>query len=475
MNSGSDPPAGGLVTALHAALRAHARQQEGAWFGLAQFLPTLRHQAGEEWGEVVLQALTRLRHEHPQEAELLYLRYWKNRTAESLATEWNVALSTLYHRQRKAIRTLARYLWQMEQEEQSRLQRELAYKTRHLPPPTYTRLFGVHRLLQKLETWLQDPNGPRVVSIEGLGGLGKTTLAHALVQRTLFHWNDVAWISAHAHPATWEEQARPLEAEDLLDRLAWQMAWRDFALLPPNQKALECRVRLAQRRYLVVWDDVLPSIAHHLQSALPPGPTGTRFVMTSRYRLPIEGRHVHLQELSRKDALALLRYEAGQRGLPPLSSEVLETLYQHFGGHPLALKLAVAYLEFLPLKQTLRCLWKMTVDKTLSPLAHVYQPLLQRLPPYARQVLEMFPAFAPAGVTYEELLAFSQLPPTRLDEALFWLVYTGLVLFDPRTPPRYTIHRLTYGYLTQEADVSSNPNNAPGSVFGPTHSSSVAR
>ncbi len=443
---------GGLVAALHDALKAHAYRKTGAWYGLIRFLPSLAQMHHGELSTPIAQALDHLREESPQEAELLRLRYWKAVTAVNLAARWNVAVSTLYTWQRRAIRMLARHLWDLELEARTRHQHTLARRLRHLPPPTYTRLFGLEGPLQRLREWLLAEDGPRVVFIEGLGGLGKTTLAHAFVQRHLHAWEDVAWLCAYAHQPTWEAVNTPLNADALIARLAWQLEWDDLDLLPPRRRLVEMRVRLARKPYLVVWDDLLPVTIGQILPLLPSPPAATRFLITSRYRYPNGGAHLVMQELAREDALALLRHEIRQRGLPEVADEVLEAVYERLGGHPLALKLAAAHLAFLPAAQLLNRVHQVRVmprDVEADLFDFIYRPLVENLPRHARLVLEVMPYFAPTGATYQDLRELTRLPDGRLDDALYRLVALGLLDFDPRPPHRYSIHRLTYVYLAQ--------------------------
>ncbi len=446
---------GGLVTALHVVLRA--RKKKSAWYALSRFLPTLSQNTQGNLHLALDRALERMQGETPREAELLRQRYWRGTPVKDLAARWNIADSTVYAWQRRAIHLLARALWHLEQEEKARAQRALAFKMRHLPPATYTRLFGVNAWLKRLEHWLLSPDGPRIVFLEGLGGLGKTTLAHAFVHRHLHRWDDVAWLSAYAHHPTWEEVQQPLNAHALIERLAWQMGWSQAAQRPPPQRLIDLRIQLAQGAYLVVWDDLLPETILQLISLLPPPSSQTRFLITTRYRLPHPiGAHLPLKELKRKPALALLRHEAQQRGLPPLSARLLATIYERLGGNPLALKLAVAHLAFFPADKVCEHLQELPrlVDEEL--FAHIYRPLVEQLPDHAFTVLQAMPYFAPQGATYQDLQDATQLPHTVLDDALYRLVYMGLLDFDPRPPPRYVVHRLTYVYLAQTLTVGKN-------------------
>ena len=452
MTTGAEPLPGGLVSALRAALRAHARRQPTAWHNLARFLPHVAQSSQGEWDAAIGQALERLHAEAPALAELLRARFWEGLTVQALAYRQHLAPSTLYARQRQAILALARHLWALEQRQRRHAQAALAHKTRHLPPATYTQLFGLDAALAQLQHWLLDPAGPAWVLIEGLGGLGKTTLAHAFAHRHLSHWDDLAWVDAHAHRRTWESTAQPLEPQALVERLAWQLAGADLAAQPPPRRQERLRALLAQGRYLIVLDDLLPDAIHSLLNLLPPPPAQTRLLITTRYRYPASGAHLPMRELSRADSLALLRAEMRQRGLPPLPAADLGRLYATIGGNPLALKLTVGHLTFLPLERVLDHLPHLAAGPGEDLFAYIYEPLVRHLPAHARQVLEAMPFFAPQGATYAELQALTGLPHERLDDALYRLMYHALLDLDPRPPARYFIHRLTYVYLTRQHD-----------------------
>ena len=126
----------------------------------------------------------------------------------------------------------------------------------------------------------------------------------------------------------------------------------------------------------------------------------------------------------------------------------MNRLYDTIGGNPLALKLAIGLLTFLPLERALACLHQPAAGPGEELFTYIYAPLVARLPDHTRQVLEAMTFFAPQGATYEELRRFTGLSPQRLDEALYQLIFHALLDMDTKPPQRYFIHRLTYVYLT---------------------------
>jgi len=67
-----------------------------------------------------------------------------------------------------------------------------------LPLPDATRLVEVSAALKQLSELFSDPAGPVMVSLEGIGGIGKTALARAFVTQpdVTTDWTAILWISA---------------------------------------------------------------------------------------------------------------------------------------------------------------------------------------------------------------------------------------------------------------------------------------
>ncbi len=465
-----------FVKAVHTALKRVRREGELGHHPLARLavVAERRHQAG--WPEtdlgraaalrdVLEAARTRLAETDPDSASLLERRFWRGETVARLAHEDHVAESTLYARQEQAILKLAHVLWAMEQTAQREAEERRRRLARNIPSPTYTRLFGFDQFFADLRDLLTDPEGPNLISIEGLGGLGKTALAHRLATWAAEQAAvaDVAWITAQRHRfATWHGLSVPdktqpaLTFESLLDELAVQLEREDLVREPPAQKQASLRSLLKEKPHLVVVDDLETPTDH--QELVPrlrelAGPT--RFLLTSRYSL---GRHPDvfcftLDELSEADSLALMRHEARQRGATSLveaDDATLHRIYETTGGNPLAIKLVVGQARYLPIERVLDRLRSGAGRQYEDLYRFIYWRSWEMLDEDARRVLLAMPALAPSGAYWDNLQAATNLSDRRLDAAVQRLVEMSLLQVTGGSETRYTIHQLTYTFILSE-------------------------
>ena len=415
--------------------------------------------------EVLDEARRRLAETDPDGAALLERRFWQGESVVHLAHEHHVAESTLYARQERAIHGLARVLWVMEQAAHRERKKRQRYLARNIPSPTYTRLFGFDRLFADLRGLLADPDGPRLISIEGLGGLGKTALAHRLATWAAeeVRFTDIAWITARRQQFTvWQgildaDPPRPtLSFETLVDELSSQIAEADADRWSPQEKQQHLGRLLRQKPYLIVVDNL--ETAADPQELVPrlwafSGPS--RFLLTSRHSL---GRHpgvlcLTLDELGESDSLALMRHEARMRGIVSLAEAdetTLHRIYEATGGNPLAIKLVVGQARYLPVERVLERLRSGAGRRYEDLYRFIYWRSWEMLNDDARRVLLAMPALAPSGAYWENLQAATGLSDERLDAAIERLVEMSLLQVAGGRETRYTIHQLTYTFILSE-------------------------
>lgn len=307
---------------------------------------------------------------------------------------------------------------------------------------------------------------PWILAIDGLGGIGKTTLATRLAHEFVSsdRFVDLAWVSAK------QEEFQPgvgiqaihspnhraaLDVEGLTDGLLAQLLPQTALTTPRSEKRAALQRHLKTQPCLVVIDNLesatdyaalLPEVR---QLANP-----SKFLITTRFSLAAEAGifGYTLAGLSESDVLAFLRYEAETRNIAPLltaSAEQLTAIYQVVGGNPLALKLVVGQAAFLPLAQILSNLQQALGKRVDALYTYIYWQAWQLLSPDERQLLLTLP-LAPNG-TFSQVRLSSGLDEDTLQGALARLIELSLVqVGGDLAEPRYSLHRLTETFLMHE-------------------------
>jgi len=343
---------------------------------------------------------------------------------------------------------------------------------RHLPPPEYTTLFGVDEAQRELAGLLRRDVGPDFVSIEGLGGIGKTALARA-VAFALAHDSDfdgIAWISARQ---TWLNELGGIETTpdaattlaDIAGKLATQLGFTELAGLGAADKLDRLAPFLKASRQLIVIDN-LESVSDValLLPALMPLAQPSRFLLTSRQTLshyPAVTRYP-VRPLSPEDSRALVESEWQRHGRAgSLGAADMAALHEIVGGMPLALKLVTAQMVHWPLAALLENLRHARHRAPEGLYTYIYRRSWLALGDPARQLLLSLLPLAPDGEDVEWLRHMSFLPPDAFDEALAQLRdYSLLETAGPPEAPRYRLHRLTTTFL--QTQVLDSWGDAPG-------------
>lgn len=331
-------------------------------------------------------------------------------------------------------------------------------RRRYLPPPDYAQLFGTAAPLSDLVALLRRPDGPRFVSVEGLGGIGKTALARA-VAFDLAEGSDfdgIAWISARQTRLSEQGtiEVTPDGAEtltDVVNRLADQTGLA-LAGLSTSNKLGRLAAFLRNAHYLVVVDN-LESVrdVETLLPALTPLADPTRFLFTSRQTMstfPQVFRYA-VPQLTLASSQQLVESELRRRGQNDvLSDGAIKRLYDLVGGVPLALKLVAAQMMRWPLDTLLDDMRHVRRRAPESLYNFIYRRTWFALPTSAQELLLSLLDIAPDGENLDWLRLVSALPPDEFDDALNQLLaYSLLDLAGPSDMPYYRLHRLTATFL----------------------------
>jgi len=415
--------------------------------------------------EVLLSALNALTVEHAEEVTLLRDRFLDGKTVFTAANERNVAEVTLYKMQRRAMALLAQTLYA---QEQHALADRLGALVNRLPPATYEHLLGAEGHLQHLSDVLLAPGTPRLVAVEGLGGIGKTAIAHQLVIRLAQHqggFTDFGWITVRQPTLQLDGETPSVQVDTpalsipvLIEALVGQLLGTGIVMLGGQDRALGAlEARLHRTPHLIVIDNL--ETINDVASLVPTlarlaGPS--KFLLTSRESLYEVSAiyHFPVPELGEADALRLVRMEARLRNLPHVAGaddSELRPLYETVGGNPLALRLVTGQLHLLSLPQVVENLRQARGKKAEELYRYIYWNAWQRLPTAAQDTLMLMPLFAGDGADLTAISRVSDLADDALLEALEYLVELCLVSVNGDLQAcRYSIHRLTESFLLKE-------------------------
>ncbi|WP_399082127.1 BTAD domain-containing putative transcriptional regulator [Streptomyces sp. BBFR2] len=206
----------------------------------------------------------------------------------------------------------------------------------------FGQLSRLHELLTAEERRI---TGAPVHVVDGMAGVGKTAFAVHLAHQLAPHFPDgqlFVDLQGFAQPK------RPVQPTAVL-KLVLRSLGVSGAEVPPNESARAALVRSLtwDRRMLLVLDDAEDEA--QIQSLLPTAP-GCRVIVTSRRRLARldHARLITLDVLPQAEASQLFAAVVGARRIEAEPVQLVESVVEHCGRLPLALKLAGARLRARP-------------------------------------------------------------------------------------------------------------------------------
>ncbi|MFN0107748.1 MAG: ATP-binding protein [Blastocatellia bacterium] len=280
----------------------------------------------------------------------------------------------------------------------------------------------------------------RVLSLQGLGGVGKTTLALKLAHQMTAHYPD-AQLFVDLKGAS----PQPLSVTEIRSHVI--RAFMPAARLPENEAELGKLYTsvLNGKRALLLFDNAANT--QQITSLVPPA--GCLLIVTSRQHLSLSGMFAsRLDTLSAAEAQELLR-----RLLPKINDQAAR-LAELCGNLPLALRLAASALTQHPdlsVEEYARCLvrWQ-TQEGARRAIDAVLRASYEMLTPGLRKLWRTLAVF-PGTFEVSAAAAAWKIHPERAANALDRLMAFSLVERN-RATGRYRLHDL----MTLFAETSLN-------------------
>jgi hypothetical protein len=395
--------------------------------------------------------------------DLLRDRFENRRDFSSLSNQLNLSESALHYRQRQAVKQLTDCI--------NRLEFDAAQEWRDrilacLGEPSYQELIGVEERRQELREALLAEDTHFVLALTGLGGLGKTALAHRTARDmvTTMRFDNIGWVTAkQTHLSTMgrlqHDTGQPaLTFSMLIDRLANQFSFNEKGQTQLQRQRLvknylrdhACLVIIDNLETVADYDSLLPELRRWQRPS--------KFLLTSRIRLidQTDVFSLSLTELNPEAAYQLIRAEAERSGFHELAQAPeasLAKVYKAVGGNPLALKLIIGQLRFFSLPEVLERFSGRGAPRGEGLFDYIYSEIWDRLADNRRDLLLLLTEAGETGFTLSHIAAVSQLPPSVIVPALEDLILLSLVdVGGNLAERRYRLHRLTETFLLRMFD-----------------------
>ena len=323
----------------------------------------------------------------------------------------------------------------------------------NLPQPDYGEFVGrkaelaqVHRILRPY------PHSRHaVVTIDGIGGIGKSALALEVAHRYLRDYDRlpaeerfdaIVWTSAKASVLTGDgiapRQQITRTLEDIYTAIAVTLEREAITRTRPEEQDALVTKALTRQRTLLIVDNLETMDDERVNAFLRELPAPTKAIVTTRHRIDV-AYPIRLTGMPETDALGFILQECSKKGVA-LTDEEAQKLYRRTGGVPLAMSWSIAQIGYGYNTDTvLRRLGQPTGDIARFCFSGSLE-IIENQPSY-RLLMALSCFFVDAS--RESLGDVTELPELARDEGLAQLMKLSLV---NKKADRFTLLPLTKQY-----------------------------
>ncbi len=333
-------------------------------------------------------------------------------------------------------------------------------RVHHNLPPRYGEFIGREAEVARVLEWIETSRWP-LASIEGMGGIGKTSLAIEVAHRCLpgeqlaitKPFEAVVWTSAV------DQADFDLQLEQVLDTIAYVLDYPYLTQLQPEQKAKAVDKLLRSQHTLVIVDNFETITDLALVKFLEQIPEPSLALITSRYKQLRRVWDIPLYGLKNEETLTLIRRHSHRIGLNVVAGaddDTLRRLAYATGNNPKAVELALGLIKQkgLPFNTVVDELYQASavVEEVFD---YIFTEAWKLLDLNGRQVLLAMPLFVTTA-SREALSAVSGVAGFDFHKAIEQLV--GMSLLEASealdvSQQRYRMHALTQAFARNKLGV----------------------
>jgi LuxR family glucitol operon transcriptional activator len=221
----------------------------------------------------------------------------------------------------------------------------------NLPPPDHSHLIGRQKEIDHLLELLSPERGTSLITVDGIGGVGKTALILEVAYRCLRAstgeelnpkmplFDTIIFVSAKQHYLKPDGLLPSKEAKrtlrDIHREIASTLDHFEIMSAEPDEQSSRVHKILSRQQTLLIVDNLeTMEDRQEIMSFLYYLPRSVKVIITSRERG--HDSPIHLEQLSLEEALTLIEKESQEKEAE-VSSEQAYKLYKYIGGIPAAL------------------------------------------------------------------------------------------------------------------------------------------
>lgn len=338
-------------------------------------------------------------------------------------------------------------------------QRELP-RVYHNLPPRYGEFIGREAELKRVLEWVENSRWP-LAAIEGMGGIGKTSLAIEVAHRCLpgaelaiaAPFEAVVWTSAR------DQADFDLHLDQVLDTIVHVLDYPYLTQLQPEEKVKAVDKLLRSQPTLVIVDNFETITDLALVKFLEQMPEPSLALITSRYKQLRRVWDIPLYGLKNEETLTLIRRHSHRIGLNVVAGaddDTLRRLAAATGNNPKAVELALGLIKQkgLPFNTLVDELYQAS-EMVEEVFDYIFAEAWRLLDVNTQQVLLAMPLFVTTAGR-EALSTVSGVAGFDFHKAIEQLV--GMSLLEASealdlSQQRYQMHPLTQAFARNKLEV----------------------